>query len=190
VKSARHVYLWQEVEIMIRKITELAMSRPDVWLLDIIDVASPCPAAWEKMQGTDKVRHCAQCQKNVYHLSGMTRPEAENVIREQEGNLCIRFYRRADGKIMTTDCPVGLRTLRRQAARLVAGIAAMLAVLSCGSIFARSRGYDEVRDSAQAYSGPMQSLINWLDPPVQNIGGIGSFLPKASGPDRMDRNET
>lgn len=168
----------------------LQPANADIWLLDIIDVASPCPVAWETMLGTDKMRHCAECQKNVYNLSGMTRPEAETTIRQQEGNLCIQFYRRADGKIMTADCPVGLRALRRQAARLVAGIATMLAVLSCGSIFARNRAYDEVRDANQAYSSPIQRLIHWLDPPVQHIGGFGSFLPKSPGPDGIELGDS
>lgn len=175
---------------MIQKATTAEASNRDVWLLDIIDVASPCPAEWDKMQGTDKARHCAQCQKNVYNLSGMTRPEAETLIREKDGKVCIRFYRRTDGKIMTTDCPVGLRALRRQAARLVAGIATLLAVLSCGSLLARNRPFDEESDSVRAHAGPIQSLIDWLDPPVQAIGGFGSFLPKPHGPESDKRGDS
>jgi hypothetical protein len=180
----------QELETMIQRTTTAEDLKCDIWLLDIIDVASPCPAEWDKMQGTDKTRHCAECQKNVYNLSGMTRPEAETLIREKDGNLCVRFYRRADGKIMTTDCPVGLRALRRQAARLVAGIATMLAVLTCGSLFARNRPFDEERDSVQAHAGPIQSLIDWLDPPVQHIGGFGSFFPKSPGPDSAKHRDS
>lgn len=41
--------------------------------LDTIEVASPCSADWEKMAGTDRVRHCSRCQLNVYRLSNMPR---------------------------------------------------------------------------------------------------------------------
>ena len=57
-------------------------------------------------------RFCAQCNLNVYNLSGMTRNEAESLIARNEGRLCVRFYRRADGSIITTDCPLGLRAIR------------------------------------------------------------------------------
>ncbi|MBY0451311.1 MAG: hypothetical protein K2X01_11875 [Cyanobacteria bacterium] len=76
--------------------------------LDALNVASPCPANWEEMTGDDRVRFCNSCQLNVYHLSGMTRLEAEMLIQEKEGKLCVRYYRRADGTILTKDCPLGL----------------------------------------------------------------------------------
>ncbi len=53
-------------------------------------VASPCPADWNAMQGDDRVRFCGQCVKNVYNLSAMTHAEAEDLIREKEGKLCVR----------------------------------------------------------------------------------------------------
>ena len=73
--------------------------------LDEIRVASPCPARWDDMTGNDQVRFCGQCRKNVYNLSALRRVEAENLIREKEGQLCGRFYRRSDGRILTADCP-------------------------------------------------------------------------------------
>jgi len=76
---------------------------------DRIKIASPCDADWNRMQGDDRVRFCAHCQKNVYNLSALTRRDAEALIKEKEGNLCARFYRRADGTVLTQDCPVGLK---------------------------------------------------------------------------------
>lgn len=35
-----------------------------------------------------------------------------------EGRLCIKFYRRRDGSILTQDCPVGLRRLKQRASRI------------------------------------------------------------------------
>jgi hypothetical protein len=75
--------------------------------LERMYTASPCHASWDAMTGDDKARFCVACQKNVYNISMMTRAEAEALISEKEGNLCAIFARRADGKVVTSDCPVG-----------------------------------------------------------------------------------
>lgn len=75
-----------------------------------IRVASPCSASWDAMDGDDRARFCVHCTKNVYDLSAMSRAEAEALVRGKEGRLCVRFYRRADGTVLTDNCPVGLRT--------------------------------------------------------------------------------
>ena len=41
-------------------------------LLDRVSVAAPCSADWGAMDGDARVRHCGQCEKNVYNLSSMT----------------------------------------------------------------------------------------------------------------------
>jgi len=98
-------------------------------VLDNIRVASPCPASWEKMTGDARVRHCQECKLNVYNLSEMTRPEAEKLIASREGRLCVRFYRRADGTILTRDCPKGLRALTARISRIAAAVlSAMMTV--------------------------------------------------------------
>ena len=86
--------------------------------LEQVRVAAPCPADWEKMVGDERVRYCNKCSLHVYNLSGMTRREAEALVTSTEGRLCVRFYRRADGTILTRNCPVGLSALRRRAAHV------------------------------------------------------------------------
>src|SRR5215210_7696942 len=99
--------------------------------LDQVTVAAPCSANWDEMIGDERARFCGQCQLNVYNLSGMTRREAEALIAGAEGRLCIRFYRRADGTILTNNCPVGLRALKRRLSRLAtATLAALLSFLA------------------------------------------------------------
>jgi len=95
-------------------------------LLTNIRVASPCPARWADMTGDDRARFCAQCQKHVYNLSEMTAEDASDLIREKEGKLCVRFYQRADGKVLTADCPVGAAAVWRKAKRLAAAAVALL----------------------------------------------------------------
>jgi hypothetical protein len=82
--------------------------------LDNIRVASPCSSDWNQMRGDERVRFCQQCSLNVYNLSSMTRREAEQLISNAEGRLCIRYYRRRDGTVLTRNCPVGLRALKRR----------------------------------------------------------------------------
>jgi hypothetical protein len=82
-------------------------------VLDNVRIASPCRAVWDQMQGDERVRFCAQCGKHVYNLSAMSRPEAEALVREREGRMCARLYRRRDGTVLTDNCPVGFRKLRR-----------------------------------------------------------------------------
>jgi hypothetical protein len=79
------------------------------------------------MSGDERVRHCAQCHLNVYDLSAMTRAEAEALIEEAEGSLCVRLYRRADGTVLTADCPVGVAAARRFARRATASLGALVA---------------------------------------------------------------
>ncbi|HJQ70695.1 MAG TPA: hypothetical protein VKA70_17100 [Blastocatellia bacterium] len=94
--------------------------------LDRIKIASPCTADWRFMLGNDLVRFCGQCNKNVYNLSAMKRRDAEDLIRRMEGQLCARYYRRGDGTILTSDCPVGLRAFKQRVSRIRTAIVAVL----------------------------------------------------------------
>ena len=91
--------------------------------LDNLSVAAPCPANWDCMIGGDRVRFCSQCNLNVYNLSAMSKDEAESLVARTEGRLCVRYYRRKDGSVITEDCPVGLRALKRQASRIKRAVA-------------------------------------------------------------------
>src|SRR2546426_947684 len=82
--------------------------------LDELRIASPCSVPWSSMAGDDMARFCGDCKKNVYNLSMLSRAEANELIREKEGKLCVTLYRRRDGTVLTSDCPRGLRAIRRQ----------------------------------------------------------------------------
>lgn len=91
--------------------------------LDNISVASPCTQDWARMrpgeENPDQVRFCSSCSKNVYDISAMTKTEAEELISSREGRLCVRYFRRHDGTILTKDCPVGLAAIRQRWHRLI-----------------------------------------------------------------------
>lgn len=79
--------------------------------LSKVKVASPCPADWNAMIGNDRVRHCAECDLNVYDFSAMPEREVQELVATTSGRLCGRFYRRADGTMITQDCPRGISLL-------------------------------------------------------------------------------
>ncbi|HWF44775.1 MAG TPA: hypothetical protein VG537_09050 [Candidatus Kapabacteria bacterium] len=98
--------------------------------IDEVQIASPCSAEWSSMAGSDTARFCGECKKHVYNLSLLTRAEANELIREKEGRLCVSIYRRIDGTVLTADCPKGLRTIKRQYLKTRVKVAALLAALA------------------------------------------------------------
>ncbi len=139
--------------------------------LDNISIASPCHAEWSDMVGSDKVRFCASCQKNVFNLSGMKRDEALDLLRATEGKACVRFYRRADGTVLTEDCPVGVALLVKKAKRAtlaaaavsLGAVAAMLAFL--GGSFTK-KACERIDDVKTNIENVMDAPPTMGEPPV------------------------
>ncbi|MBI1763090.1 MAG: hypothetical protein HYR56_16810 [Acidobacteria bacterium] len=130
--------------------------------LDRVKIAAPCQANWDEMFSFEgeRVRFCSQCKLNVYNLSGMTRTEASALLARTEGRLCVRFYRRADGTVLTQNCPVGLRALKRRVAwagQVLLGMGlALLGGLGLGSL------------------KPVLRLVEVVSPKPVVMGGIGA----------------
>ncbi len=113
--------------------------------LDNLKIAAPCSADWNEMNGSERARFCASCQLNVYNLSAMTRSEAEKLIIETEGNLCLRFYRRADGTVLTQNCPTGLKALKRRAMQSATAVFAVALSFLTGIGLSNTASYLEAR---------------------------------------------
>lgn len=94
--------------------------------LNNLKVASPCSQDWNAMIGSERKRYCGECKLNVYNLSGMTRTEAENLITNAEGRLCVRFYQRADGSVLTEDCPVGWAKVKQRTRAYMTALASLI----------------------------------------------------------------
>ncbi|MCR9246298.1 MAG: hypothetical protein NXI31_14800 [bacterium] len=139
------------------------MTETDKQWLDGIDVASPCSADWDTMPGDDRCRFCEQCSLHVFDLSAMSQQSAERLVRERTASsdrLCVRFTRRADGTVLTRDCPVGLRArvrsqLRRAGTRAATMAAAVFAFFGCRS------------ESAAAPTGNPTGITENADPETQ-----------------------
>jgi hypothetical protein len=126
----------REIAAIRREVARVAPTR--LPLLDRVSIATPCPADWDSMTGDERSRFCALCQKNVYNIASMTAEEAEAFLRGAGGEACLRLYRRADGTVLTSDCPVGV--LRRRRRRAVASVVSA-GLVAAGALvaFERSR---------------------------------------------------
>jgi len=99
--------------------------------VNTLRVASPCSVSWESMTGNERVRRCNSCETNIYNTAAMTKAEVERLILKNEGRLCIRLHKRADGTVITKDCPNGLRAFRKRTARFAgATLTAILGLFS------------------------------------------------------------
>jgi len=96
--------------------------------LDDVRIGFQCKQRWEDMVGDDRVRACRGCDRPVFNLSEMTRAEAEAVLATRGLTPCVRFYRRADGTVMTSDCPSGVP--KRRLAVIASSVATTLAATS------------------------------------------------------------
>jgi hypothetical protein len=83
-----------------------------------VRVATPCSAEWDKMLGDERIRHCTLCSLNVYNLSEMSGDEIHALLVSTEGRVCGKLYRRADGTMLTRDCPSAIRAMGQQISRL------------------------------------------------------------------------
>jgi len=95
--------------------------------LDSINVKSPCGESWDEMTGSDTVRFCSHCAKDVHDLSAMTRQRAEKLVKDSNGKLCVRYVKTPQGKLLTA--PPKFTQIKRQA-RIAAGALAASMALS------------------------------------------------------------
>lgn len=156
--------------------------------LDSIRVARPCKADWDRMEGDDRVRLCGDCRMNVYDLSALSADEARGLLEKHEGRICVRFWRRRDGKVLTSDCPVGVRSARRRQAGVAAGLAAAAGL--AGGLFSGLRGRplplvgEHVMGAMVAPPEPEEDLdvgMGELAPPEVGLE-MGRFSPAERGP--------
>lgn len=113
-------------------------------LLDSVQIASPCTASWDEMIGDDRARFCTHCQKDVFNLSALPREEVETFLRARTAEVCVRLYKRADGTVLTSDCPVGVKRKRRRKVLVAAVGGGLLAAGALLQMASRARRADAV----------------------------------------------
>jgi hypothetical protein len=142
-------------------------------VLDQVRIASPCPVKWEDMRGDERARHCDQCDLKVHNISELTRGEAEAYLSGVAAEMgagrrvCLGFYRRADGTILTKDCPVGLAAVRAALARRWSRFAALVALVF-SAVITLGRGRTE--ESGLKTMEPFAGIARALNPVAPFLG--------------------
>jgi hypothetical protein len=146
------------------------------WSLDNLMIAAPCDVDWDEMVGGDTVRKCSECRLNVYNIENLTSKEAQDLLNSdlaQSGRLCVQIYRRADGTLLTKDCPKGVAKIRAFSSRIWRSVAAALAAfLAGGSVLAQDKGQTAVSGAGTAAAEAAKSAP---------IGGRTIGLPPPQG---------
>lgn len=152
-------------------------------MLQQVRIAAPCPARWEGMEGDDRARYCSECKLNVYNISDMTKAEAEDFLRRAEGRTCIRMYQRADGTVLTKNCPVGLRAIYRRTC-YAACLAIVMTIGAFSTAMATLRG--QSRDSEplveQARDWPVIGAVINHFAPQTSMGAVAVMGKMPVGP--------
>jgi len=153
---------------------------PQKFNLGAFHVASPCPSSWEKMIGDERVRHCSECNLNVYNLSAMTEREIEQLVQATQGRrLCARLYRRADGTVLTRDCPWSLRMMARRASRFASAM--LTALMSVTAAVAKPKPPKPACECRQIEHQQPGVRLTVLDPDGAVIPGAEITLASKSG---------
>jgi hypothetical protein len=116
--------------------------------LDDIHVESPCSQSWDAMKGDDRSRYCGECRLHVHDLSSMRRADAEAFVLSEKRagrSLCVRFVRRGDGTVATSDLPPARRpaTSPRWRAAAVGALAFLFPLAACQRAATGDPGADD-----------------------------------------------
>jgi len=146
-----------------------------------IRIASPCSADWDAMGGDDRKRFCGECKLNVYNLSGMTQYDAEHLLRMNEGRLCVRYFRRPDGTVLTQDCPVGWAKVKQRVTFITAAVFSMIVSLFGAIFLVSSFRRPEVTMGSIAYPRPTPTPAPTPDEmPLMGAVSVPKQAPKAT----------
>lgn len=169
--------------------------------LDEVSIAAPCPVAWAEMDGDKRKRFCSLCSLHVYNISEMKRKEAEELLSENTDGVCLRLFRRADGTLITKDCPVGRRLADAVKRRVRAAAVAMVAMLNASAVFGQDTKLkvpDSLLNVERARAGgPFWTINTWSKSAVPAKPGRpnaksgayeGGGVPMVTGPPSLEKN--
>lgn len=154
----------------------MELSEQKEWTIQLVEIATPCAVPWDSMCGDDRIRFCDQCAKNVYNISALSQAEATKLLVDNEGRVCISMLKRADGTVVTDECPPLLRPIRNGYRRVLAAASAVLALI-IGAQAAKAG--DDCPDGQQNKATKTQS------PPAVPMLGEAVAVPQQSQPARL-----
>jgi hypothetical protein len=153
-------------------------------IVNDLRIASPCEMPWSAMDGDDRTRHCGQCDRKVYNVARLSADEVVALLQASDRPPCLQLWRRADGTVLTTDCPIGARRLRnRRRAPLAMTLTALLA--ACGGL--RAQGHKLVPRTTGltgdvVFSAPCPKTAGESAPKQRLHRTSGKVAPRAQPP--------
>src|SRR4051812_36390024 len=96
-------------------------------------VQKPCPKNWDEMIGDEKKRFCDHCNLHVHNISTMSDGE-RTALTQNAGRLCVAYFQRNDGSIVTRSWMDSLTNSFRGISSLAASVMALvfpLALVGC-----------------------------------------------------------
>lgn len=145
-----------------------------------VRIASPCHADWNAMSGDARVRHCAECNLDVYNFSEMSEREIDRLVEEREERLCARFYQRPDGTMLTKNCPTGFRASLLRATKLTSAALATIIGLIPGFARASTPAANPLRASRGAGFTLLQIQAAPKGVTIQVVDVSGAVVPHAT----------
>jgi hypothetical protein len=145
-------------------------------LVQKLSIAAPCDVPWDSMEGDERTRFCSQCKLNVYNIAEMSTKDAAALVRKNEGKVCLKLYMRADGTVITDNCPVGLRKIRDRMKRVAVAVITSLAWVGLISS-AQAQGLVGAPIDSK-YGVPVEIYNSASDPRYGLTGDVG-YLPAA-----------
>jgi hypothetical protein len=112
-------------------------------VLDQIAIRKPCNADWDAMTGSDEVRFCEHCAKDVHNLSAITKLEAEQLVADSNGKLCVRYYQLPNGRVETTDSFRRMYPITRKLSNVAAGLFTVVLATS-STVLAQETGSKQI----------------------------------------------
>ena len=121
--------------------------KPD--MLDRLQISVPCSIDWDQMVGSDRMRYCSECSRDVHDISRMTRNEAMALISSATGRLCVRLVRDQDGSTLTEEPFVRVHLAGRRVSPIATAVVTAIMGISGSAVAAPPA---QVSEGASAYS--------------------------------------
>jgi hypothetical protein len=141
-----------------------------------LQVVAPCTEDWNQMPGGDDIRFCGKCRQNVYNLSALTESQARALV---QGPVCVRFFHRGDGTVITRKCSPMLEAARRRLVALAAGVLP-LAVGFWGTV-GWLRGLIHAGPRTIACDRPAPTVLPPAPPPMMGTPALPESSPPRMG---------
>jgi|GEM_PF-5179945 hypothetical protein len=137
-----------------------------------LSISAPCSEDWNLMTGDDKKRLCSSCKIHVYNITALESSEAEAFLASEFGKeICVKYFKRSDGTIITKNCPIGLRSLRRQGERLRKFLSSICGLLLSG-ISSVAYAETSLQNEVQEKGSPLPEFASPPMPEATSFTGL------------------